>query len=123
MKKIFLVEDDKNLSILIQKKLERAGYTVTSVPDGRDIPALLKKEKPGLVLLDIGLPYRNGLDVLEDLRKDDEVKDMPVVVISNSGNPVDIFRIKRLGVTDYLIKVDFDLDELMDIVTRYVPGG
>lgn len=120
MKKILLVEDDKNLSALIQKKLEKEGYGFILAPDGSNVLEIARKVRPDLVLLDIDLPYKNGAEVLKDLREDEELKNTSVVIISSSGSPVDIHRVRQLGVKDYLIKVDFDLDELLGMVKRYL---
>lgn len=120
MKKILLVEDDKNLSALIQNKLEKEGYGFILAPDGKDVPKVIREEKPDLVLLDIDLPYKNGVDILKEIREDEELKATPVIIISNSGSPVDIHRVRQLGVKDYLIKVDFDLDELLSMIKRYL---
>lgn len=119
MKKIFLIDDDQVLTQLIKQKLEKEGYEFHAVGDGVGVEKKLKEGKPDLLLLDIDLPYKNGVEILEDIRNDAELKNLPVIVISNSGNPVDIYRIKQLGVKDYLIKVDFDLDELAVLLTKY----
>lgn len=120
MKKIILVEDDNNLATLIQKKLEKEGYGFILAPDGNNVLELARKERPDLILLDIDLPYKNGIEVLKELREDSELKESAVIIISNSGSPVDIHRVRQLGVKDYLIKVDFDLDELYRLVRSYL---
>ena len=120
MKKILLVEDDKNLAALIQKKLEKEGYGLVVASDGKDIPELARESRPDLVLLDIDLPYKNGVEVLKELREDEELASIPVIIISNSGSPVDIHRVRQLGVKDYLIKVDFNPDELYRLVEQYL---
>lgn len=119
MKKIFLIDDDQVLTRLLQQKLEKEGYEFQAVGDGADIEKKLKAGKPDLLLLDVDLPYKNGVKILEDIRNDAELKNLPVIVISNSGNPVDMYRIKQLGVKDYFIKVDFDLDKLAVLLAKY----
>lgn len=119
VKKIFLIDDDQVLTQLLRQKLEKEGYEFYAAGDGIDVEQKLKAEKPDLLLLDIDLPYRNGVKILEDIRSDAELKGLPIIVISNSGNPVDIYRIKELGVKDYLIKVDFDPDELTALLAKY----
>ncbi len=119
MKKIFLIDDDQVLTQLLRQKLEKEGYKLYAVGDGIGVEKKLKEEKPDLLLLDIDLPYKNGVKILEDIRSNAELKGLPVIVISNSGNPVDIYRIKQLGVKDYLIKVDFDPDELSALLAKY----
>ena len=120
MKKIVLVEDDKNLSVLIQRKLEKKGYEVRQIGDGKDALSFIKREKPDLVLLDVDLPYKTGIELLEEIRQDKALSSLDVIIISNSGNPVDVHRVRELGVRDYLIKVDFDLDELERLIREHL---
>lgn len=123
MKKIVLVEDDKNLSALIQKKLEKEGYVIRHTGDGGDALRFVKREKPDLLLLDVDLPHKTGIELLEEIRKDEALSSLDIIIISNSGNPVDVHRVKKLGVRDYLIKVDFDLDELLELIRKYLSSG
>lgn len=120
MKKILLIEDDKNLSVLIKIKLEKEHYEVVIAPDGGTAGAIALKERPDLVLLDFELPSKNGVEVLEEIRKNEETKSLPVVVISNSGSPIEVFRFQKLGVKDYFIKAELNLDELVKIVGTYI---
>ncbi|OGZ41534.1 MAG: hypothetical protein A3C80_03545 [Candidatus Ryanbacteria bacterium RIFCSPHIGHO2_02_FULL_45_43] len=119
MKKILLIEDDKSLSALIQAKFEKIGYKVAIKGDGENVVKELNKEHPNLVLLDYDLPFKNGIEVLDDIQKEEKYKHLPVIVISNSGDPIDIGQFERRGVKDYLIKAEFDLDELAELVKRY----
>lgn len=121
MKKILLIEDDQILSSLIKTKLEKEGYELITTLDGAAASALAAKERPDLVLLDFELPHKNGLEVLEEIRNNPSGQSIPVVVISNSGSPVEVFRFQKLGVKDYFIKADLNLDELVKIVRNYLP--
>ena len=78
----------------------------------------IKKDKPDLILLDIVMPRMGGFEVMEELNKDEELKSIPVVIVSNSGQPVELDRAKRLGVKDWLIKTDFDPQEVIDKVKK-----
>lgn len=119
-KKVLLIEDDHSLAILIKNKLEKESLSVVVTEDGKDAVEFIKEENPDLLLLDIELPHKNGIEILEELKKDESLGNIPIIVISNSGNPVDVYHLKQLGVKDYLVKVDFDLDELMNIVRNYI---
>ncbi len=121
MKKILLIEDDHILSSLIKTKLEKEGYELITTPDGAAASELAVKEHPDLILLDFELPHKNGLEVLEEIRNNPIGQSIPVVVISNSGSPVEVFRFQKLGVKDYFIKADLNLDELVKIVRNYLP--
>lgn len=81
------------------------GYEVLTSTDGEDGLKKIKEESPDLILLDIILPKRNGFEVLERLKKIGNK--IPVIIISNSGQPVEIDRAIALGIKDYLVKTDF----------------
>lgn len=121
MKKILLIEDDQTLSSLIKVRLEKEGYELRTVSDGAAALAIVEKEHPDFILLDFELPHKNGLEVLEEIRNSTGNGSVPVVVISNSGSPVEVFRFQKLGVRDYFIKVDLNLDEMVKIVRKYLP--
>jgi len=113
MEKILVAEDNQDLMALISKKLELEGFTVVKVADGKE--ALVKlKEMPDLLLLDIGMPVLDGMQVLNMKDGDPEIRNIPTIIISNSGDQLDLKTAKKLGVEDCLIKVDFDPDELVE---------
>lgn len=120
MKKILLIEDEEIMIDLLQRKLSQEGYALKIAKDGEEGLAAMKKEKPDLVLLDIILPKKNGFEVLEEKQKDGAIKDIPVIIISNSGQPVEINRAKDLGVKDWLIKTEFDPEEVKAKVKKQI---
>lgn len=110
-KKILLIEDDIFLSEVLVGRLKAAGYNVTSSTNGKDGFEKIKSLRPDLVLLDIILPEMNGYQILEAKWNDPSIKEIPVVIVSNSGQPVEIKRAIALGVKSYLVKADIDPDE------------
>ena len=119
MKNIVLIEDDPHLTTLIKIKLEKEGYRISTAADGADAVNLIQQEKPDILLLDFELPSKNGLEILEEIRNRDDTKTLPVIVLSNSGSPIEVFRFQKLGVKDYFIKADLNLDELVKIIQKY----
>lgn len=120
MPKILIVEDDKALLKALRAKLISEGYEVVAVEDGEQ--ALEKiKEKPDAVLLDILLPKKSGMKVLEELQDFKELLKIPIIIISNSGQPVEIEQAERLGVKDFLVKTDFTPQDVLDKLSRFVP--
>jgi two-component system alkaline phosphatase synthesis response regulator PhoP len=115
-KLIVLIEDEEILSKLLAQKLERAGYEVKSSLDGEGGLALILESKPDLVLLDMLLPKMNGFSILERLAEQKMLPQLPVIIISNSGQPIEIERAQKMGVRDYLIKVNFNPDEVLSKV-------
>jgi two-component system alkaline phosphatase synthesis response regulator PhoP len=118
MKKILIIEDEEVLLGLLQKKLTQEGYQVDVAKDGQAGLARIKEDKPDLILLDIVMPKIGGFEVIEELHKDEELKNIPIIIISNSGQPVELDRAKELGVRDWLIKTDFDPQEVISKVKK-----
>ncbi len=119
-KKILLVEDEELVLDLLQRKLTNEGYEVSVAKDGEEGIQIMKKVKPDLVLLDIIMPKMGGFEVMEEMQKVPELKQIPVIVISNSGQPVEIDKAQRLGAKDWLIKTQFDPQEVIDKVVKQI---
>jgi len=119
MKKILIIEDDLILLELLKTSLEKKGYNVISERNGKNGLFAARKEAPDLTLLDLILPEMDGLSILKEIRKNKETKSLPVIVISNSGQPVEIEEIKNLGVSDYLVKTEFKPEELMEKINYF----
>lgn len=113
MKKILIIEDDLLLGDVLNQKLTSEGYEVSVAIDGLKGYAAIKSFKPDLILLDIILPSMNGYEILEAKKKDPSLYPIPVIIISNSGQPVEINRALALGVKDYLVKAQFDPEEVL----------
>lgn len=112
MPKILIIEDNENLSKLMQRVFEGKGFQVVTVIDGRQGFEVFKSLKPDILLLDIALPSMNGYEILEERQKDELLKKIPVLVVSNSGQNVEISRLKQLSADDYMIKVELTTDEI-----------
>ena len=112
--KILIVEDERELIDLLKAKLVKEGYEVVCAYDGEEGLKMVTLHKPDLILLDIVMPKLDGYGVLEKL-SDESIK-IPVIIISNSGQPVEIEKTKKLGAVDHLIKTEFSpLDVLKKV--------
>ncbi|HCM36619.1 MAG: hypothetical protein A3J30_01805 [Candidatus Wildermuthbacteria bacterium RIFCSPLOWO2_02_FULL_47_9c] len=120
MKKVLVVEDEQLIADLLQKKLIKEGYYAFAAGDGEAALQQIREERPDIVLLDIVLPRMNGFEVLAELRKDEELRKIPVIIISNSGQPAEIEKAREAGVRDWLIKTEFDPQEVLEKVRRQV---
>ena len=109
--KVLIIEDDVFLAEVLVGRLVKAGYETILSTTGTDGLSKLKSEHPDIIILDIVLPEMNGYQILEAKQADVSIKDIPVIVVSNSGQPVEIKRALTLGVRSYLIKADIDPDE------------
>ncbi len=120
MSKILIVEDEEILYNLLSRKLKKEGYSVEVAIDGESGIEKMKKNKPDLVLLDIVMPKKDGFEVMEEMQKRDDLKNIPIVIISNSGQPVELGRAKKLGACDWLIKTEFSPQEVIKKVKRQI---
>jgi len=119
MKKILIVEDDEIMINLLAKKLRDHGYIVSLAKDGQVGLSLLKeKENPDLILMDLVMPKIDGYSVMEEILKDEELAKIPLIVISNSGQPVELDKIKELGAIDWLVKTEFNPQELLEKIIK-----
>lgn len=122
-KRIIIVEDDAVLRDVLFEKLTKSGYIVDKAEDGVIAMEKIHAAKPDCVLLDILMPRKGGIEVLEDLHADPAFRDIPVIIISNSGQPVEIRRAQELGAREFLIKAVFDPNEVLEKVERVLAVG
>ena len=100
-KKVLLVDDDAKLRNLVREYLEGYDYQVLALPDGSEVIPTIRSETPDIVILDIMLPKRDGLDVLRDVRTHFS---MPVIMLTAKGEDADRIVGLELGADDYLPK-------------------
>jgi len=118
MKKILIIEDEKIMLNLLRDKLEREGYDVSIAHNGEEGLEKMKEVSPDIILLDIIMPKMGGFEVMEEMAKSEKLKNIPVIVISNSGQPVELEKVKNLGARDWLIKTEFDPQEVLQKVKK-----
>jgi len=120
--RILLIEDDPFLSSVLRLKLEKELFEVIRAADGEEALNFLTEQgiKPDLILLDLILPKKNGFEVLETIRQDPLLEKLPVIIISNLGQPSDIERGKALGIIDYFVKARLSIGELVDRVKEEI---
>lgn len=123
MKRILIVEDEEIITDLIQKKLSDEGYEVSSAKDGVEGLEKMKEIKPDLILLDIIMPKMGGFEVMKEMSKTPGLKRIPVIIISNSGQPIELEQAKKLGAKDWLIKTEFDPQEVVEKVKKQLETG
>ncbi len=119
-KKILIVEDEEILLELLQKKLIQEGYEVVIAKDGVEGLKKVKEQMPDVILLDIIMPKMGGFEVMKELQKDEKFSNIPIIIISNSGQPVELDLDQKLGAKDWLIKTDFDPQEVIDKVIKQI---
>jgi len=120
MKTILLVEDDPFLVDIYSTKLEEAGFSVQVATDGKEALKKIKEKEymPDLLLLDIVLPNFNGWEILRTIERDDKLKVLKVVVLSNLGEKEEIEKGLKLGAAKYLVKAHYTPSEVVEEVKK-----
>ncbi len=104
MKRVLIIEDEKDLAEILAFNLEKEGYTVTCVHDGRQGLERVGSDLPDLVLLDLMLPGLPGTDICKALRKDQRTYQIPVIMITAKGDEIDRVAGFEVGADDYIVK-------------------
>lgn len=110
--KILIIEDDKFFRELISKKLQKENFDVVTASDSKEAFAYLDSNLPDLIVLDLILPGLDGYEILSIIKKDKRTSSIPVIILSNLGQQEEIDKAKSLGVIDFMVKVNFTLEEI-----------
>jgi DNA-binding response OmpR family regulator len=113
VKKILIVEDESTLRKAIKKKLEKEGFQVFEAANGVQGLDLAQKEKPDLVLLDIVMPVKDGIQMLRELRQDEWGKTVEVIMLTNLSDAKKELESFQQGVAEYLVKSDWKISDLV----------
>lgn len=116
-KKILAVDDERHIVRLVQVNLERQGYEVVTAYDGKEALEKVESEQPDLIVLDVMMPYMDGFEVLQNLKKNQSTRDIPVIMLTAKAQDADVFRGWQSGVDCYLTK-PFNPMELTAFVRR-----
>ena len=103
-KKILIVEDEEDILALVHYNLSRDGFQVTTATTGEEGVEQARKEHPDLMILDLMLPGMDGLEVCEALKKDRELRDIPIIMLTAKGEESDIVKGLEMGAADYVTK-------------------
>jgi CheY-like chemotaxis protein len=122
MPTILYIEDTENNRILVERKLRRSGYEVLTAEDATVGLALAARQKPDLILMDMGLPGVDGWEATRRLKADPELKHVPIVALTAHAMPGDEQRSLDAGCDDYDTK-PFDFDRLMWKIQRLLTKG
>lgn len=112
-KKIMIVEDDVFIRDIYQVKFSREGFDVIIAEDGIKALEILKDVVPDIIMLDIIMPYMNGMEVLKKIKAIEALKDVPVIMLTNISEKEKVDEGLELGIADYLIKSHFTPSEVL----------
>jgi len=119
-KKILMIEDDIFLRRVYRDQFIRVGFEFIEATNGVEGLNKINSENPDLILLDLMLPRKNGFDVLREIQEDKKTKRIPVIILSNLGQELDIKEGLALGAKDYLIKTEMRISEVVDKVKKHL---
>ncbi|MEO8580966.1 MAG: response regulator [Patescibacteria group bacterium] len=114
MKKVLVVEDDKFLANAYRAGFEGEGLEVSLAFDGEEALAMANQTKPDVIILDILIPKIDGFSVLQQLKANKELEHIPVIIASNLGQKQDIDKGLELGATDFIIKSESSVTEILN---------
>ena len=120
VKRIVVADDDPDIRELLILNLEAEGFAVAAAADGEEARDLTRASLPDLVVLDVMMPERDGLEVLASLKANPSTRDIPVVLLTARATDADVWHGWRAG-ADYYLTKPFDLDELLRFV-HYLLG-
>jgi two-component system response regulator VicR len=118
-KRILIIEDEREISLILKMRLENAGYDVRQAYDGDEGLTMVKADVPDLILLDLILPKRGGLQVLDEIKKDKDSNKIPVILVTGLAQELDEVRKGALRADGYFLK-PFDSVELLATIADFL---
>lgn len=121
-KSILLVEDDNFIRQMYATKIDELGIDICAASKQEEVKSILEdsKKQISVILLDLILPDVSGFDILKWIKKQNEFKDIPVIVLSNLSSQADINHAFELGVVEYIVKSNYTPTEVMRTVQKYL---
>lgn len=114
MRKILIVEDDSFISDIYRVKFSEEGFAVDLAENGIEALKNIEKNVPDIILLDIIMPYMDGMELLRNIRKNESWKKIPIVILTNISEKEKIDESMENEVSGYLVKSNFTPSEVVD---------
>ena len=119
--RILIADDEPNILISLEYLMQRAGYAVSVARDGEQAIAAIRNERPALVLLDVMMPKKSGIEVCQEVRADEALKDTLIVMLTAKGRDTDVAKGLGGGADAYVTK-PFSTKELVQRVRGLLEG-
>jgi CheY-like chemotaxis protein len=117
--KVLTVDDSKTIRMIVKKAFQPYNCTIFEAENGVEGLAAATKEKPALIVLDITMPVMNGIEMLDRLKGEQDLKDIPVIMLTAESGKDNVMNIVRKGIKDYMVK-PFKGEELLERVRKIV---
>ena len=114
---ILIVEDEPKLAQLLHEYLEQAQFRSHTITNGLDVLPWLESNSPGLILLDIMLPGKDGMAICKEIRSFSQV---PIIIVTAKGNEEEKIKGLECGADAYIVKSDFNKQKLLDIIDNLI---
>lgn len=114
--KICIIEDEDNIREIYQTALEGAGYQIVTARDGVEGLEVLTGEKPDLALIDLLMPRKDGVTLMQEMKADPELSKIPVIILTNFGTDEVIEKVKDLQSEFFLVKAQYQPKDVVKIV-------
>ena len=114
--KVLIIDDEQGVLKMYGDYLKMEGIEPLTASDGQKGIQLAKEQKPDVILLDIIMPRYNGLDVLKDMKKDEELKNIPIFLLTNLPQESSGDKAKALGANGYLVKAEYEPKMVLDVI-------
>ena len=118
---VLVADDDVDICDMLGMKLRQSNYEVHTALDGLQTLEIIRSVRPNLVILDIMMPFKSGMDVLREMRSDPAIADIPVILMTASRQEKDVESGFALGVIDYINK-PFNLKDLVLLAQSVLSG-
>lgn len=115
--RVLIADDEPNIVISLEYLMRREGHEVSVARDGDEALAMIRRDKPDLVLLDVMMPGKNGFEVCQAVRAEAELADIRIIMLTAKGRETDLAKGKALGVDAYIVK-PFSTRELAERVRQ-----
>jgi len=119
-KTVLIVEDEGAMQRALKNKLENAGYTVVTADDGAEALKEMAATEPDLMLLDLIMPKLDGISVLREIKTDEKLGRIPVIILTNLSSGDKVAEAMQLGTFDFLVKANYSLDDVLGKVQERI---
>lgn len=120
--RILIAEDEEVLLNVLKDRFEAEGWEVFVAKNGEEATNSIAKNSLDLVMLDLLMPKKDGFEVLKEVRSNAELKNLPIIVLSNLGGDEDIKKAIQLGANDYFVKTQHPMSEVVEKVKKVLKG-
>ncbi len=118
--KVLTVDDSKTIRMIVKKAFQNYNCEITEAENGVEGLAAAAKIKPGLIILDITMPVMTGIEMLERLKGDADLKNIPIIMLTAESGKDNVMNILKQGVKDYMVK-PFKGEDLIERVRKIIP--